>query len=264
MAWRVFWALVLIGVGVLFLLSNLGLIPGNAWNYVFPILLVLVGGAMLLNWRTNARELEIVSASAPLEKATRAAITLKHGAGRLSVNAGSDPALLFAGTFGGGVDKKLFQNDSAAFLELKTPSDVWTSMAFPHTRGLEWNLALNPTVPLTLKYEGGAAETKMDLSGIKLMDLAINTGASSTDILLPPPIGTERVVVHAGAASVKIRLPQNAPAAIRGTMGLGALDVDKSRFPERGLGHYESDDYAAATDRIELVIEGGVGSVEIR
>lgn len=263
MSWRVFWATVLIVVGVLFLLGNLNILPGNAWNYVFPTVLILFGLALVIGWRGGRRELERVPDSAPLEGATRANITLKHGAGQLNVHAGNAPELLFSGTFSGGVAKKISRTNGTALLELKTPSDIWTNMAFPGTHGLAWDLALNPNVPTTLKYEGGAAETNMDLSQLKLSELEINTGASSTDVVLPPPSGTERVVVHSGAAAVKLHLPSNVPASIRGSMGLGAIEVDETRFPDRGGGMYQSDNFAIATDRIEMIIEGGVGSVEI-
>jgi hypothetical protein len=264
MSWRTFWAIVLIVIGVLFLLNNFGWLPGNAWNYIFPTILVLFGLGLLIGWRGGTRELEAVPDSAPLEGATRAAVTMKHGAGRLNVHAGSDAAQLFSGTFGGGVDKKISKNNGTTYLELKTPSDLWSNLAFPATRGLEWNVMLNPQIPTTLKYEGGAAETKMDLSGVQLTELEINTGASSTDVVLPQPKGTMRVKVHSGAASVKIRVPPNVPATIRGTMGLGSIDADLQRFPDRGFGVRQSDNYADATDKIEMTVEGGVGSVEIR
>lgn len=264
MTWRVFWGGVLILVGVVFLLINLGILPGTAWNYVFPAALVLLGIALLVGWRGGAQALQVVTDSAPLEGAAQADVSLKHGAGRLNVHAGSDDSLLFSGTFGGGVEKKITRRNNIAFLELKTPSELWANMNFLNPRGLEWDLALNPGVPTSLKYEGGAAETRMDLSGIKLTDLEINTGASSTEVVLPPPNGTMRVTVHSGAASVKFRLPPAVPAEIRGTMGLGSLDIDLSRFPDRGSGMYQSDNFAGATDRIEMRVEGGVGSVQIR
>lgn len=265
MTWRVFWAIVLIIAGILFLLINLGILPGNAWNYVFPAILVLLGLGLLLGLRGDGgKAAEVVNESAPLSGATSAAVTLKHGAGRLTIHAGSDPTLLFAGTFGGGVDKKLSNQNGAAFLELKTPTEVWSGMNFFGKHGLDWDVALNSSVPLALKYEGGASETKMDLTGIRLSTLDISTGASSTDIVLPVPIGTQRVILHSGAASIKLRLPQNAIASIRGTMGLGSLNVDLARFPNRGEGLYQSDNFATATDRIDLTVEGGVGSVDIR
>lgn len=264
MSWRILWAIVLIALGVLFLLSNLGILPGNVWNYFFPALLVFIGALLLIGWRGGERAVEIVNDSAPLSGATHAAVNLKHGAGRLLVSAGNDPTLLFSGAFGGGVAKKISVNNGTAFLELKSPDSTWENLHFMNPRGLEWNVLLNPNVPTTFKYEGGAADTKMDFSGIHLTNLEINTGASSTDVILPNPNGTLRVVVHSGAASVKLRVPPNVPATIRGTMGLGAIDADLTRFPDRGFGVRQSDNYAEAQDKIEMTIEGGVGSVEIR
>lgn len=264
MSWRIFWAGGLILVGVVMLFTNFGFLPGNAWNYLFPAILVLLGIGLLVGWRRRGQPIEAVNDSAPLEGAARAEVILKHGAGRLNVHAGSDPNLLFAGTFAGGVDKTISRRNETVYLELKTPNDVWGALNFPFENGLEWNLGLDPAIPIALKYEGGAAETKMDLSGIKLTDLEINTGASSTDVALPVPAGTQRVVVHSGAASVKVHLPPNVPATIRGTMGLGSLDIDKTRFVERGSGVFQSDNYSGAADRVEMTVDGGVGSVQIR
>jgi hypothetical protein len=46
-------------------------------------------------------------------------------------------------------------------------------------------------------------------------------------------------------------------------MGLGALNVDRSRFPKRD-GFYESADYAAAANRVEMRVDGGVAAVNLR
>lgn len=261
--WRIFWALVLIAIGVVFLLINLGILPWDAWNYLFPALLVLLGIFLLIGLRGGG-EKTIVHESVPLEGAARGEVTLRYGAGQLSVHAGTDPTLLFNGTFHGGIEKKVTRVQDLAMVDLRTPSNAWENFGFSSSRGLEWDLGLNPTIPLVLRYEGGAAETKMDLSGVRLTQLEIQTGASLTDVVLPNPSGTMRVAVHSGAASVKLRLPPQAAASIRGKMDLGSMNVDVGRFPNRGFGIHQSDDYPAATDRIEMTIEGGVGSVEIR
>jgi hypothetical protein len=46
-------------------------------------------------------------------------------------------------------------------------------------------------------------------------------------------------------------------------MGLGSIQVDESRFPRMGDG-YQSTDYATAENRVDLDIQGGVGSVHVR
>jgi hypothetical protein len=264
MTWRVLGALILIGLGVLFLLVNLGLIPPNAWRSVLPALLILAGIGLILSRRRAGRQVPTVQESAPLDGASEAIVMLKHGAGLLTVHAANDPSLLFVGSFAGRIEKKVTREGGTAILELKGPMEVWDTSVVGSARGLTWDVALNATIPIELKYEGGAAETNMDLSQLWCKSVDINTGASSTDVILPAPRGTLRVQVQSGAASVKLRLPPSAPAAIIGSMSLGSLQIDSVRFPISSDGEHRSVDYDAADDRIQIRVEGGVGSVEVR
>lgn len=271
MTWRVFWAIVLILVGVVFLLINLGVLPGSAWNYIFPAILVILGLLILTGMRGGRGE--VVNDSAALDGATRGALHLKHGAGRLNVRAGASPSNLFEGTFGGGIDKRVTRRGDELRVELQGRADTMPFM-FGGRGMLDWDVALNSSVPLALKLDGGATDSHLDLSGLALGDLEINTGASSTQVTLPTPNGTLHATIHAGAASVQVAVPPGVPARILGTMGLGALDIDQSRFPQQsGSGVpglvtskalYESNDFATAANRVEITIEGGVGSVRVR
>jgi hypothetical protein len=128
---------------------------------------------------------------------------------------------------------------------------------------LDWTLALNSGIPLALRLETGASQTQLDLSALRVTELILKTGASATEITMPANAGLTRARVESGAASVKVRIPQGVAARISGKMGLGALDVDQRRFPPRGAG-YESDDFITAANRVELEVEGGVGSVDVR
>ena len=68
---------------------------------------------------------------------------------------------------------------------------------------------------------------------------------------------------EAGAASLTFLVPTGVAARIGTKMGLGSIQVDESRFPRMGDG-YQSTDYATAENRVDLDIQGGVGSVRIR
>ena len=59
-----------------------------------------------------------------------------------------------------------------------------------------------------------------------------------------------------------ITVPEGVAAVIHGQVSVGSLDVDRRRFPQRGAG-YQSDDYEGAANRVELDIDGGVGSVRV-
>lgn len=41
----------LVLIGVLLLLNNLGIIQGNAWGYVWPIIIIVIGFSILLKRR---------------------------------------------------------------------------------------------------------------------------------------------------------------------------------------------------------------------
>jgi hypothetical protein len=260
--WRIVGALILIAVGVLFLLINFGLIPPDIWNYVLPLILILAGVGLFIGFRRQ-QPVPVVDDSDLLEGATSASILIKHGAGRLSIDAGQDPTLLFSGSFIGGIKKSLTHENGTARVELSIPSDSGAVRSVSVARLIS-RISLNSRIPISLRYEGGAAETTMDLSLLNLSALEIHTGASSTDILLPVPNGTLRVTSSSGAASVKFRVPAAVPAMIRAPTRLGALQVDLARFPSQSEGIYQSEGYDTAADRIELSIEGGIGSVEIR
>ena len=71
-------------------------------------------------------------------------------------------------------------------------SKVWEAWTTPELfakwwgpRGWEWAFGLNDAIPLALKLETGATETRIDLTNLRVTDLRLKTGASSTDVQLP-------------------------------------------------------------------------------
>ena len=75
--------------------------------------------------------------------------------------------------------------------------------------------------------------------------------------------GHTRVHIGAGAASVAIRVPSGVAGRIRVKGGLAGIAVDKGRFPRMG-DVYQSTDYDTAPNKVDVDIETGVGSVDVR
>ncbi|MBI4770580.1 MAG: hypothetical protein HY784_09290 [Chloroflexi bacterium] len=75
-----FWPIILILAGVLFLLSNLNLLPGNAWDWVWPAFLILLGVNILFR-RRGVGSFPALPDSQPLEGAASA----RRGGSRLAV-----------------------------------------------------------------------------------------------------------------------------------------------------------------------------------
>jgi len=256
-----FWGAALVILGGLFLLGNLGIIKVDVWGVIWPTALILLG-IWLLWGRLFRRGPASEDASVPLEGATRAQIRLSHGAGHLMVSAGAGEGNIVEGEFDGGLDLRTRRQDDLLEADLRSPIHGWSFWDWGG-RGLEWNVRFNHQVPLTLKLETGASESSLDFSNLLLSDLNLQSGASSTELILPAGAVYTKVKISGGAASFKVRVPPGVAASIRFSGGLASLNVDQQRFPQSG-NLYQSPDFAIAENKVELIIDVGAASVEVR
>jgi hypothetical protein len=256
-----FWGLLLIVFGLVLLLDNLGLLGNvNVWNLLWPFFLIALGAWILLG-TIFRRAPEMEHASIPMEEAKNARVRVRHAAGRLEVSAGAGMGVLAEGDFTGGLeyDSKL-QGDTLE-VKMSPPEQIFPFAWSPGTT-LDWTFGLTRDIPLSLDYETGASESRLNLRELRLTELRLKTGASSTSIDLPANAGYTRVSVESGAASVNINVPEGVAARIQTKGGLSTIQVDSQRFPQTG-GVYQSADYETAANKVEMDIQMGVGSVTI-
>lgn len=261
---HLFWGIVLLIVGGLFLLQNMGLLAVNVWNLIWPIFLILLGAWFLFSITTRREVYLTEQLSIPQGLSKTADVFIRHGAGRLTISGGAPAGSLASGSCMGGVVRDLRQEGSNTRLRLSPPTQHFFDIPWfigPRT-GFTWQIALTEDIPLTLKIETGASESQMDLSKLKVTDLRIRTGASDTRLILPENAGRIHASIHCGAASIRVQVPSGVAARIRAQTGLSELRVDKSRF-NRTDGGYETPDFNSAINAIDLFIEAGVGSVEV-
>ena len=254
----IFWGLALILFGSLFLLDNLGIISVNVWQVIGPVFLILFGIWVLLGPMLGSRKIENVSI--PLNNASSARIEINYGAGRLKIGAGASQTSLLEGEFGGGLDKSIHQHSGRLEGKLSLPFHSWPFMWQPGH--FDWNLRFNSQIPLLLELNVGAAGSVLDFSDLIVNELEISTGASGTELTLPAHAGISKCSISAGAAEVNIHIPQGVAARIRATVGLGSLNVNQARFLRSG-GEYRSVDFDVASNKLDIVIETGLGAVEI-
>jgi hypothetical protein len=257
---RIFWGLVVLLIGVLLLLDNLGYLPGiNIWGLIWPSFLIGLGVWILWNYHSRgSRQAEHITI--PVAGAQRANIRLQHGAGRIDITAGSSEDILIEGDFGGGVEIKNHQKDQELSITLKIPGSIFP-LDWSPGQSLDWSASLNRKIPLAIILETGASEAHLDLSDLLVSELNLKSGASSTSLTLPTNAGLTRVVISSGAASIKVSVPQGVAARIRSSGGLSNISVSP-RFPRTG-NLYQSLDYENSTNKVDMHIEMGVGSVMI-
>jgi hypothetical protein len=260
-----FWGTILLLGGILLLLDRLNLLPVSVWDLLWPVLLVLLGIWILVGSLTTRRVLEDEHAVIPLDGAGSASVRINHGAGRIRLNSMNSLETLAEGDFGGGLDLRTHRQGDVLEVEMSVPSRNFPMGPWAWGRqGMNWSLAVNKQVPLRIDIKTGANEADLDLTDLMVTDLRMSTGASSTRLALPSSAGQTRVYIEAGAASVSIRVPENVAARIRSHGGLSSTSVDSARFPRLEPGFYQSENYESAQNKVDIEIQSGVGSVDIR
>lgn len=266
---RSFWAVILIVLGFLFLAANLGLLSTNIWRLFWPAFLVLLGVWFLVGSTSGGSSagLKMEQGSVELGGAQSASVTVKHGAGRLTLGGSADPGKLVSGSFANGLDARVQEVGDRLQVMLQPQSKAFPDVFFPGSwlsgKGLAWDFSLTNEIPLDLVFEIGAVDAHLDLSELKVKDLLVKTGASSTKLRLPAAAGSTYFKVEAGAASMEITVPEGVAARIETEAGLASVKVNESRFP-KGNGIYQSPDYESAENKVDIRIETGVASIEIR
>ncbi len=116
----------------------------------------------------------------------------------------------------------------------------------------EWELTFSPEVELDMDLEVGAVDSDLDMSGLALTGLDIESGASDLVVRFDEPnrVVMERLSVEVGAANAELRGVGNAsPRRIRVDGGVGSLVLDLT---------------GAWTDSSRVNVTAGVGTLTIR
>ena len=287
------WPILLITAGLLFLLSNLGVLDVNFWELwrLWPLLLILAGLEIILGRRSfvgNVIVLIVTIAvvagvvifliAAPdvlapssaggvdriteaLEGVERASLKVNFAAGQLDISRLVDSSSLIEGDLGLAterqptweIDRKGDRADMV--LEYERGFQDWRG------RGDEWHLRISPNVGFSLNVDVGAGRATIDLTGLDIRDLTVDAGAGQTTVIFPDE-GDFSATVDSGVGGLVLEIPEEMAARIRVNRGLSALDISR-RFDKEG-DVYLTDDWETNENRVDLDVDIGVGVVTIR
>jgi len=256
---NIFWGSVLIGLGLLFFLQRGGYIP-SVVPYLWPLALILFGGWLILSvyWRPNPASGEKFDVA--LQNAKNVRYRFSHGAGQIVITGGAPIGKALVGSSAVGMNERtrldgdrleVHIEAGASFIPFVGPAD-----------GM-WRFQLSQEVPVTVKVETGASQLDMDLTDVLASHIELETGASSSNVIMPTR-GASFLDLEAGAASIDISVPEGVSGRIRIKGGLTSLNVDKNRFPQVDSHLYQSSDFDTATNRAEISVEAGLGSITIK
>jgi hypothetical protein len=257
------WGIILVCIGALLLLENLGVLaPLNikAGPLIFSLALIGLGAWTL--WASQRRgHFTTEELSIPLE-GEEIQVNLDFGAGELRVTGAALGEILLSGTFED-VEYDVSHEGGRQRVRLSSPPFVgpyWIIGPGQHRR---WMMALNDAVPLALTVKTGASDVRLDLTDVQVTRLKLESGANAMHVIAPAHAGYSEIRGSSGAASLSVEIPQGVAARIRTTGALASISVDRERFPKME-GEYRSPDYETAANKVDIKLEMGVGSISIR
>jgi hypothetical protein len=253
-----FWPTLLIGVGLVWLLVNLGIIaPFNVSTLLqlWPLLLIIMGLDILLGRRfawigsligllavggvvaflilspkttvTNETGITTETFSAPVEQTTLV---------NYNFETASEPVEIYAlGQSNNLIDANLSHYGRVGFVDNGTStrtihiyedntSNDWLNWDFSFNQ-LKWNIGLNSEIPTNLILDGGSGSINADLSGIQLEELTADLGSGASNFTLPQVENGFAASVDSGSGSVNISLPAETEVKLRLQSGSGAVNV---------------------------------------
>ena len=285
----------LIGLGTLLLLDTIGWIGPEAWDAIlnlWPVALIAIGLDLLLGrraprwsalvavalllamagtiwwsgtWGVGGTGIVNERIGQPLGGATRGDVKISMGAGTLQLGALSASDGLIAGTIAHRARNQVIRDYavSGATGTLVLREDDRRAGLFSVRRGEDvvWDLKLNRTVPLDLTIATGAGRATLDLAALQVTGLRVETGVGTTTLALPAT-GRVQAQVSGGIGTTTIVIPAGMAARIEATAGIGSVNV-AGTFARAGT-VYTSAGYARANNRIDLRVNGGIGSINIQ
>lgn len=258
------WGLTLLLLGGLMLANEMGVKLPNGTSLVelfWPFILIF-GGIWVLVGVFVRGNVEVENASIDLQSSTSADIKISHGAGELKVHSGANANEIAHGSFAGGLEHKATRNGDRLEVRMRPAKDFMDIPFFGPRNQLNWDVALNTEIPISLKLNLGANKSDLDLRDMNITNLEMDTGASDTKLTLPSK-GRFRADLDLGAASLEVIVPEGLSARIRASIGAVDMTINESRFPRNGS-YYQSPDYETAANAVDMTIDAGAASIKVR
>lgn len=288
-----FWPALLVLVGVVALLVNVGAIPVDRLYLLvdlWPVILIVIGLELVIRHSfhgvvgdvaaalvvllaiagalgyvaaaPNPNSTHTMDASAPVGNLEQAAVEVDVGAAIIDVAGSNDLGsdLYRVHIEYSGPAPEVDFDDSAGKVTISQPS---RNGFFLGARKFNLTLQINTGIPWTVSENSGAATDTIDLTKVHVTSMTLNTGASREDITLGPPSGTVPVVVNGGALTVHVHRPSGVPVSIQVSGGAVTLTADGHSYHAIGSAGYDSNDFEGATDRYRIAVNGGACTVTL-
>ncbi len=281
----------IIGLGIVLLLSNYGLLALNVWEIIFnlwPILLIAIGFDVFFGrrsiWASLAALVIVIvilvgalwafgiglntgrpvageQISQALNGAAQAHVELDPAVGSIHVNALDLSGALLEGRVSAGRGQQVSQDFSmdgdVANLSLKMTGNSF--FYFPGgSNQWFWDLGVTPDIPIAMKVNLGAGEVDLDATNLDLSDLNVDLGVGQVRLNLPAE-GRFSAKVSGAIGQIEVVVPRGTAIRIKSSTAISSISVPPD-FEKLG-DVYTSPGFATAENRVELELSEAIGSI---
>lgn len=298
---RIFFGLIIIAIGFVFLLINLGsLNPDSLNNFVlfWPALLVLFGLAMMFtsnllyfiiavlsiflisflaladpyDWQkketTKKEESVHPNIAAVYDKTIEDfKFTLDLGAAVINVKNfdDSNSDTLIKGNYGEGItslEETRTNENHAADLHIKEKTLSQSTIVNP-TKKRFMDLEISDRMPTEFNINSGASKLDLDFSYVNLKKLNINSGASAVKVKLGNKSDNLDAEINCGASDIIIMVPKDFGIKIDSNSVLLGRDLTDLDL-EQNKNSYSSKDYDSKTKKLNIKLSSGVSKLSVK
>lgn len=283
--------LVLVTIGLLWLLSNLGFPTWFFWRGLFrlwPVFLIAAGINIILKgkpainalvwllalalvvgyglvgykWRnismrTDGSEFRLENRA----ETERASLNINVAAINARIDSNTD--MLFEGfipdpdTF---CNAEFTENDSIANVYITQHRDT---IPINIDKGYRYDLSLGKGLPWVLDIDVGAGNGDLDLAKVQVESLRLNMGAGNIKISLSDLSEKTDLDIKTGAGNLELVVPRNAGVRIRLKSAITHSNLDELGW-NKSDGDYVSPEYSSAACKIDIDVDIGVGRFNVR
>ncbi len=289
--------LILIVLGFLWLLNNLGYLPSDLirslWR-LWPLILILLGAEIALRGFPDRVALPVLllvtiligslifvlaptlpveqmlsqSCSQEIGDLQSASIELEVDRGSLRVDPLQGQPHLLAAAEWDHISSVLIQKEfteSAGRGTLSFADRYEALLPFYFLGGFrnDWALQLTPSIPLDLELEGDDCELDLHLHGLTLQTVRAQIGDCSGYVSLPATSDLD-ARLDLQDSRLTLVLPTTAGARVEVELSDSDLTIDSSRFREINPGEYLSEGYDQAQTLIDVSLQATDSTITIR
>jgi hypothetical protein len=281
----------MIGLGIVFLLSSVGVIGWGAWDILWrlwPVLLVSIGLELIIGrrslWVSITSVLLILAVlgsimwffgSEPIRgegltgnrvdqllgNIDQAEITISPAVGDLDVNELRDSVALVSGDVSAGNNQQVYTDYDVSGTTGYFKIDSWSMANFPGSGPWNWDLGLSNKIPLDVELNMGAGDLNADLTGLTLVGLDVSQGVGELTVTLADK-GNYSVDINQAVGSIVVEIPKAVGIRIELSKAISSLSMP-SGFEHRG-DYYYSSNYDTAGYQVDMEISQAIGSIVLR